>query len=65
MPTTMSTTKPSALAADIPLPPPPTLGAAATAATPHSGRMKFETRDMSFYYGSHQALHDISQTTHH
>jgi phosphate transport system ATP-binding protein len=60
MTTTMSTFKPSAPAADVPKLPAPTLGASAAAATPHSGRMKFETRDMSFYYGSHQALHDIS-----
>jgi len=60
MPTTMSTIKPSATSADAPTVPPPMLGASATATPSPSRRMKFETRDMSFYYGSHQALHDIT-----
>uniref|UniRef100_A0A7C2NT20 Phosphate ABC transporter ATP-binding protein n=1 Tax=Schlesneria paludicola TaxID=360056 RepID=A0A7C2NT20_9PLAN len=35
---------------------------ASGSATPASEQTKFETRDMSFFYGSHQALHNISLT---
>ncbi len=40
--------------------PPPTLGAAAHAASETPHRLKLETNDMGFFYGSHAALQHIS-----
>jgi len=58
----MTMAKPVSSPADATAMLPQVVVGASGSATPASEQTKFETRDMSFFYGSHQALHNISLT---
>jgi phosphate transport system ATP-binding protein len=58
----MSTAKPANNVANTPPTLPPLVVGASGSSEPASARLKFETRDMSFFYGTHQALHGITLT---
>jgi phosphate transport system ATP-binding protein len=58
----MSTAKPANNVANTPPTLPQLVVGASGSSEPASTRLKFETRDMSFFYGAHQALHGITLT---